>query len=164
MVSFHQATYAREGHRMNLTDIRNNDSGQAVCTAYDLLFHMVHRMSSLVFVGKAHCYNATWTSAVTDLPIHVEITKFLLLPLPSFLRRFVAPLIPQRYKIFRQRAAVRDLLFPSGEALVEEDPSVMKLFLETGRDNDPDRITARLLILTAAAVRPMSMSISPFRC
>lgn len=91
---------------------------------------------------------------MTALPIDVEITKFLLLPLPAFLRRFIAPLIPQRNRIFRQRAAVRDLLFPSSEKnTVEEEPSVMKLFIESGKDADPNSITARFLLLTAASVR-----------
>jgi len=60
-------------------------------------------------------------------------------------------LIPQRNRIFRQRAAVRDLLFPLSTA-GREEPSVMKLFIESGKDTNPDSITARLLLLTAAAV------------
>jgi hypothetical protein len=108
----------------------------------------------LVFVGKAYCYNPIWTSAVTTLPIDVEITKFLLLPSPAFLRSFAAPLILQRNRIFRQRAATRDLLFPPTEKVkVKEEPSVMKILIESGKDTNPDGITARLLLLTAAAVR-----------
>jgi hypothetical protein len=80
-----------------------------------------------------------WTDALIALPIDVEITKFLLLPFPSFLRRFITPLIPQRNRIFRQRAAVRNLLFPGSENVsVKEEPSVMKLFIESGKDMDPD--------------------------
>jgi hypothetical protein len=132
----------------------NRTSGPVVCVAYELLFSFTHRISSLVFVGKAYCYNPIWTSAVTSLPVDVEITKLLLLPFPDFLRRFVAPLIPQRNRIFRQRAATRDLLFsPSEKIMVKEEPSVMKLLIESGKDTNPDSITARLLLLTAAAVR-----------
>lgn len=132
----------------------NRPSGPVVCIAYELLFSFTHRISSLVFVGKEYSYNPTWTSAVTALPIDVEITKFLLLPFPAFLRRFIAPMIPQRSRIFRQRAAVRDLLFPPSEKIAaKEEPSVMKLLIESGKDTNPDSITARLLLLTAAAVR-----------
>ena len=132
----------------------NRISGPVVCITYELLFSFIHRISSLVFVGKAYCYNPVWTSAVTALPIDVEITKFLLLPFPAFLRRFIAPLIPQRNRIFRQRAAVRDLLFPPSEKIsVKEEPSLMKLLVESGKDTDPDSISTRLLLLTAAAVR-----------
>ncbi|KAK7750955.1 hypothetical protein SLS62_007088 [Diatrype stigma] len=134
-----------------------------VCVAYELLFSFIHRISSLVFVGKAYCYNPIWTGAVTALPMDVEVTKFLLLACPAPLRRFVAPLIPQRNRIFRQRAAVRDLLFPPSEqahVAAEEEPSVMKLLVESGKDTDPDRLTARLLLLTAAALHTSSMAIT----
>lgn len=131
-------------------------SGPVVCAAYELLFSFIHRISSLVFVGKAYCHDPVWKSAVTALPMDVEVTKFLLLACPTLLRRFVAPLIPQRNRIFRQRAAVRDLLFPPSEQVqvaAKEEPSVMKLLIESGKDSDPDSIAARLLLLTAAAVR-----------
>jgi len=128
-------------------------SGSKVVTAYELLFSFVQRISSRVFVGSAYCRNPTWTNAVTNLPIDVEITKFILLPFPSFLRRFIAPLIPFRNRIFRQRAAVRKLLFPQSEKVeVKEEPSVMKLLIESGKDKDPESVAARLLLLTAAAV------------
>lgn len=90
---------------------------------------------------------------MTALRIDVEITKLLLLPFPGFLRYFIAPLIPHRKRIFRQRTAVRDLLFPqSGSIVAKDEPSVMKLFIESGKDTDPGSITARLLLLTATAV------------
>ncbi|GAB1319341.1 Ent-kaurene oxidase [Madurella fahalii] len=135
--------------------------GPVVCVAYDLLLSFIHRITSLVFVGKAYCYNPIWTSAVTELPINVEITKFVLLPFPAFLRRFVAPLIPQRNRNFRHRGAVRGLLFPPSEKIaVKEEPSVMKLLIESGKDTDPDSITSRLLILTGAALHTSSMAIT----
>ncbi|KAI1211425.1 cytochrome P450 [Annulohypoxylon truncatum] len=131
------------------------------CVAYDFLFSFIHRISSLVFVGKSYCHSSIWTSAVTNLPIDVEITKFLLLPFPAFLRCYIAPLIPQRNRIFRQRAAVRDLLFPQSEPIeAKQEPSVMKLFIESGKDKDADSITARLLLLTAAALHTSSMAIT----
>ncbi|KAK7743155.1 hypothetical protein SLS53_004240 [Cytospora paraplurivora] len=67
-----------------------------VCVAYELLLSFIHRISSVVFVGQEYCHNPIWTDAVTALPFDVEILKFLLLPFPAFLRRFIAPLIPQR--------------------------------------------------------------------
>ena len=128
------------------------------CVAFELFYSITHRISSLVFVGKEYCYDKTWISAVTDLPINVEITKFLLLPFPFFIRQLIAPLIPYRNRIFKQRKAVRDHLFPSQEKdIPREEPSVMKLFIESGRDADPESITARLLLLTAAAVCHMRL-------
>lgn len=128
--------------------------GLAAFTAYELLFSLIHRITSRVFVGRAFCYNSIWNDAVTALPVDVEITKFIRLPFPDSIRRFVAPLIPQRNRIFRHRAAVRDLLLPPSEDItVKEEPSVLKLLLLSGKDMNPDTIAARLLLLTAAAVR-----------
>lgn len=70
---------------------------------------------------------------------------------------------PNTDRIFRQRREVRNLLF-SEESLIEKtrsenvvnEPSVMKPFLEIGKDTDPGSITARLLLLTAAPVRLLS--------
>ncbi|KAH7322488.1 cytochrome P450 [Stachybotrys elegans] len=126
--------------------------------AFELLYSITHRISSRVFVGKRHCQHPSWTRAVTDLPVNVEITKFLLLPFPSLLRRYVAPLIPQRNHIFRQRKEARDALFPPGDVVAGDEPSVLKLFIESNRDRDPDSITARLLLLTAAALHTSTMA------
>ncbi|ROW16671.1 hypothetical protein VPNG_01760 [Cytospora leucostoma] len=143
--------------KLGQSTLENGDP--VVCVAYELLFSFIHRISSVVFVGKECCHNPIWTDAVTALPFDVEITKFLLLPFPAFLRRFIAPLIPQRRRIFRHRAAVRDLLFPPSEA-AKEEPSVMRLFSESGRDTDPYSLTGRLLLLTAAALHTSSMAIT----
>lgn len=127
--------------------------GPTEYVTYDLLLSFIHRISSVVFIGKEFYSSPVWSNAVSSLPVDVEITKFILLPLPALLRRFIAPLIPQRNRIFRQRAAVRDLLFPSGRVIVREEPSIMKLLIEHGKETDPARLTARLMILTGAAVR-----------
>lgn len=82
----------------------------------------------------------------------VFLTRNILLLFPTFLRGWIAPLIPQRNRIFSQRVAVRNLLFPSNEVRAVEEPSVMKLFIESGRDKSPLNITGRLMILTGAAV------------
>jgi hypothetical protein len=127
--------------------------------AFELLYSTIHRISSLVFVGKQHCHDPAWTRAVTDLPVNVEITKFILLPFPSSLRWLIAPLIPQRNSIFRQRKMGRDVLFPSGNVVASDEPSVLKLFIESKKDRDPDSLTARTLLLTAAAVGAKSIRI-----
>ncbi|KUI59027.1 Ent-kaurene oxidase [Cytospora mali] len=42
----------------------------------------------------------------------------------------------------------------------QEEPSVMKLFVESGKDKGPESITARLMILTGAALHTSSMAIA----
>ncbi|KAI8946774.1 cytochrome P450 [Xylaria longipes] len=140
---------------------QNTSKEPVVFIAYDVLFSFINLVSSLVFVGKTFCENPIWQTALIDLPVNVEITKFILLPFPDFLQRFIAPLIPQRNRIFRQRAAVRDLLFPPSDKIAAgEEPSVMKLLIESGKDGDPDSLAARLLLLTAAALHTSSMAIT----
>ncbi|KAI1116231.1 cytochrome P450 [Nemania sp. NC0429] len=135
--------------------------GPTTCIAYELLYSLIGRLSSLVFVGETHCRNSTWETALTALPTNVEITKLILMPFPSFLRRYIAPMIPQRNRIFRDRAAVCDVLFRQSEKHVANDElSVMKLFIDSGMDTDPKSITARLLLLTAAALHTSSMAIT----
>ncbi|KUI72796.1 Ent-kaurene oxidase [Cytospora mali] len=131
--------------------------------AYDVLLSFIHRITSVVFVGKEYGHDPVWNHAITILPTDVEMTKLILLPFPTFLRRFIAPMIPQRNRVFRQRIAVRNLLFPSSKeitALKQEEPSVMKLFVESGKDKSPESITARLMILTGAALHTSSMAIA----
>ncbi|KAF7870566.1 hypothetical protein EAF04_004310 [Stromatinia cepivora] len=159
---------AEELHVAIAEHLSESTAGKPItCIGYEILFSFIHRISSQVFVGKTFAHNPIWTSAVTNLPVDVEITKFLLLPFPAVLRRFVAPLIPQRNRIFQQRKEVRKLLFPK-EGLVGRtrkvnevnEPSVMKLFLESGKDTDPDSITARLLLLTAAVLHTSSTALT----
>lgn len=127
--------------------------------AFELLYSIIHRISSLVFVGRQHCHDLAWTRAVRDLPVNVEITKFILLSFPSSLRNFIAPIIPQPNNIFRQRKLARDVLFPFGNVVAGDEPSVLKLLIESKKDHDPDSLTARLLLLTAAAVGANSIGI-----
>ncbi|KAI1330696.1 cytochrome P450 [Xylariaceae sp. FL0255] len=134
-----------------------------VCVAYDLLYSFIERVSSLVFVGRAHYDDEIWKNALTTLPGNVEITKLILLPIPSFLRSVIAPLIPHRNRIFRDRTAVRQVLFPNDPKQVittDNDPSVLNLLIESGKDTDPASITARLLILNAAALHTSSMALT----
>ncbi|KAI0391640.1 cytochrome P450 [Xylariaceae sp. FL0594] len=88
-----------------------------------------------------HCENKIWKDALAALPFHVEITK--------------------RNQIFRDPVTVRRVLFPSStEPVSREEPSVTKLLIDSGKDRDPDRITARLLILSGAALHTSSMAMT----
>lgn len=137
--------------------------GSQTFVAYDLLLSFIHRITSVVFVGKEYGHSPIWNYAITVLPTDVEITKLILLPFPTFLRRFIAPMIPQRNRVFRQRVAVCNLLFHPSKAMTAQElgePSVMKLFVESGKDKSPESITARLMILTGAALHTSSMAIA----
>ncbi|KAH9906752.1 cytochrome P450 [Xylariomycetidae sp. FL2044] len=132
-----------------------------VATAYRAMYSLVDAVTSRVFVGKESCHEQVWKDALTNLPGDVEITKLILLPFPRFVRPFIAPLIPRRNRIFQQRAEVRDLLFPVPRTTpVSDEPSVLKFFVESQKDTDPDTITARLLILSGAALHTSSMALT----
>lgn len=127
--------------------------------AYELLLAFIHRVTSVVFVGKTYGNHPVWNRAVSSLSKDVFLTKFLLLPFPAMLRPLIAPLIPQRNRVFRERVAVRNLLFPSSANTATmtspDELSVMKLFIDSKKDKSPESIVARLMILTAAGVRNM---------
>ncbi|KAI0194214.1 cytochrome P450 [Astrocystis sublimbata] len=132
-----------------------------VLVAYKLMYSLIDAMTSRVFVGKEHCHNKLWKNALTNLPADVEITKLTLLPFPRFIRGLLAPLIPRRNRVFRQRAEVRELLFSTPETLaVTKEPSVLNFFIESGKDQNPDTITARLMILSGAALHTSSMALT----
>uniref|UniRef100_A0A0B7KJJ9 Cytochrome P450 n=2 Tax=Bionectria ochroleuca TaxID=29856 RepID=A0A0B7KJJ9_BIOOC len=122
-----------------MLEMLNPKTGKESYVAFELLYSIIHRISS-------------------QISVNVEITKFILLPFPSSLRRLIAPLIPQRNNIFRQRKSARDVLFPSRNVVAGDEPSVLKLFIESKKDHDPDSLTARLLLLTAAALHTSTMA------
>ncbi|KAI0401848.1 cytochrome P450 [Xylaria palmicola] len=106
---------------------------------------LAERLSGNTARGRPYPYfsfhaNPIWQTALTDLPVNIEITKFILLPLPAISRPFIAPLIPQR----------RHLLFPRSDELATagKESSVMRLFIESGKDNDPDSIAASVILHT----------------
>ena len=114
---------------------------------------MIHRVSSRVFVGTAFCRDKAWIKAVSAFPEDVEAVKNALVAFPSFLRSLVAPLLPAKRRLNRNHANVRDLLFSSSNlAQSKEDLSVLNFLLQSSKDNDPDSLTLRILLLTAAAV------------
>ena len=135
------------------TDIAPQHTDSVSRSAYEIIYGLIHRMASVVFVGKPLCHDPAWTKAVTAFPIDVEISKMILLPFPDFLRPFIVPLIPARRRIDRHRANVRNLLFPSsGVSSTKGDLTVLKLLVQATKDHDPQTLTMRVLLLTAAAV------------
>ena len=115
---------------------------------------MIQRVSSRVFVGKPFCYEKAWIDAVKAYPMDVELVKFMLIPFPAFLRPMLAPLLPAKWRLSRNHANIRNLLFPSTHvAESDDDLTVLKFLQHTSKDTDPDSVAQRLLVLTAAAVR-----------
>ncbi|KAL9028492.1 MAG: hypothetical protein Q9196_003147 [Gyalolechia fulgens] len=83
----------------------------------------------------------------------VEKVKFALLLFPDPMRSWIAPLLPQRRRISRNHRNVRDLLFPQSKLKrSDEEYTVLNFLLQTAKDNDPDTLSARLILLTAAAL------------
>lgn len=133
--------------------------------AYELVYTMIHRVSSRVFVGKQFCHDESWVAAVAALPLDVEAVKAALLPFPAFLRSLVALVLPARRRLTRNHANVRNLLFPSSNlAQSREELTVLKFLIQTSKDSDPDSLASRLLLLTAAAVRFECVSINKLTC
>lgn len=121
--------------------------------AYKIIYTMISRVSSRAFIGAPKCYDPAWVEAVTAFPMDVEKVKFALLALPSFMRSWVVPLLPPKWRLERNHKNVRNLLFPSSKLEKSgEDHTVLNFLLQTSKDNDPETLTSRMILLTAAAV------------
>ena len=83
----------------------------------------------------------------------VEKVKFALLLFPAFMRPWVVPFLPPKWRLLRNHENVRRLLFPSSKLeKSEEEFTVLNFILQTSKDNNPETLTSRLMLLTAAAV------------
>ena len=86
-------------------------------------------------------------------PLDVEKVKFALLLFPTFMRSWLVPFLPPKWRLIRNHENVRKLLFPSLDLeKSNEDFTVLNFLLQTSKDNDPTDLTSRLILLTAAAV------------
>lgn len=83
----------------------------------------------------------------------VEKVKFALLTLPNFMRPWVVNLLPPKWSGKRNHKNVRNLLFPSSKLEKSwENHTVLNFLLQTAKDTDPETLTSRMILLTAAAV------------
>lgn len=127
--------------------------GPTSYVAYDLIYTLISRISSRVFIGAPNCYEQDWVEAVTAFPMDVEKVKFALLLFPAFMRPWVVSVVPPKWRLLRNHENVRNLLFPSFRLQKsEEEFTVLNFLLQTSKDNDPETMTSRLMLLTAAAV------------
>ncbi len=127
--------------------------------AYDLIYSLVSRISSRAFVGGPTCYNEAWIEAVNAFPMDVEKVKFTLLLFPAFMRSWIVGFLPQRWRLTRNHKNVRNLLFPASKlAKSQEDFTVLNFLLQTSKDTNPETLTSRMILLTAAAVSRVVVS------
>jgi len=121
--------------------------------AYKIIYDLISRVSSRAFIGAPKCYDPAWVEAVTAFPMDVEKVKFALLTLPNLMRSWVVPLLPPKWRLDRNHENVRSLLFPESKLEKSgEDHTVLNFLLQTSKDNDPETLTSRMILLTAAAV------------
>ena len=134
--------------------------GPASYVAYDLIYTLISRISSRVFIGAPTCYDQAWVEAVTAFPMDVEKVKFALLLFPAFMRSWVVSFLPPKWRLIRNHENVRNLLFPSSKLTrSEEEYTVLNFLLQTSKDNNPETLTSRLMLLTAAAVSIQHISL-----
>ena len=127
--------------------------------AYDLIYSLISRISSRAFVGAPVCYEETWTRTVNAFPMDVEKVKFALLVFPSAARSWIVHLLPQKWRLTRDHRQVRNLLFPEKKLkMSEEEFTFFNFLLQTSKDTDPETLTSRMILMTAAAV---SVTYSP---
>lgn len=131
--------------------IYNLDAASYV--AYKSIYTIISRISSRVFVGAPTCYETEWIEPVNAFPMDVEKTKFALLLFPSFIRPLITYFLPMKWRLIRNHRRVRDLLFPlSRIEKSKEEYTVLNFLLQASKDTDPESLTSRMILLTAAAV------------
>lgn len=127
--------------------------------AYKIIYSLISRVSSRAFIGAPKCYDEAWVEAVNAFPMDVEKVKFALLLFPNFMRSWLVPFLPPKWRLTRNHEKVQKLLFPSSNLEKSaEDFTVLNFLLQTSRDNDPGDLTSRLILLTAAAFHNSSMA------
>lgn len=126
--------------------------------AYDLIYSLISRISSRAFVGAPACYDKVWVEAVNAFPMDVEKVKFALLIFPASMRSWIVPFLPQKWRLTRNHRNVRNLLFPASKLQKsQEDFTVLNFLLQTSKDTDPETLTSRMILLTAAAVSKLGI-------
>ena len=120
---------------------------------------MVLSISSRVFVGESLCRNQEWLQAVSAYLSEVRYIAGVLRPYPPALRPLLRPFLAPKSRMTAILANAQKVLIPAIEARQISKNTyndLLQFLVETSKDGQPMPIILKLLVLTAAAVRPCS--------
>ncbi|KAF2796779.1 cytochrome P450 [Melanomma pulvis-pyrius CBS 109.77] len=126
----------------------------------DLVAETVLRTTLLTFVGPDLAENAELQKAVTDFSNVVRDIAICLLLIPTFMRPWVYPILPPKFRMRRLHATVRRILFSTPESRNKDGgvPTMVRHFVATSKVFNEDEIVSKFLTLIAAALHTMTMS------
>ena len=128
--------------------------------AYKVVYTLISRIPSRVFVGAPTCHDKEWIDPVNSFPMDVEKIKLALLFFPSFTRSWVVYLLPMKWRLIRNHERVRNPLFSSSQLVKpEEEYTVLDFLLQASKDSNTNTLTSRMILLTAAAVSILTVLI-----
>jgi hypothetical protein len=118
--------------------------------------NLVLRTCLVAFVGPGLADNLELHALIT---IHANLVRDIavcLLFVPTFMRRWVAQILPPGFRMRRLHRELRELLFRTSRTVQSEVPSdtLLKHLMDTSETVDEEDIVAKLLVISGAAVRP----------
>ncbi|OQD97276.1 hypothetical protein PENVUL_c084G05497 [Penicillium vulpinum] len=139
---------------------------------YEIILHLVARISARVFVGQPTCRNQEWLDTSIRFTEHAFLTIAILRRLPKFLHPVVAPLLPSYWAVHRDLQTAKRIISPivkqrtadeaSGEPGYEKPTDLLQWMIDAAnlRDGQPDKLAHRQLVLSLAAIHTTTMAVS----
>ncbi|KAL1592039.1 hypothetical protein SLS60_011631 [Paraconiothyrium brasiliense] len=128
---------------------------QAEIKLQDVVSSLVLRTTLLAFVGPELADNTEIHALVTTHANLVRDIAVCLLFVPTFMRRWISPILPPSIRMHRLHRRLRELLFKSSRTVQGEVPAstLLQHFIDTSKAVDEEDIVAKLLVVSGAAVR-----------
>ncbi|KAJ6058228.1 uncharacterized protein N7446_007811 [Penicillium canescens] len=139
---------------------------------YDIILHLVARISARVFVGQPTCRNQEWLDTSIRFTEHAFLTLAILRRLPKFLHPIVAPLLPSYWAVHRDLQTAKRIISPivkqrtadeaSGEPGYKKPTDLLQWMIDVAspRDGQPDKLAHRQLVLSLAAIHTTTMAVA----
>jgi cytochrome P450 len=139
---------------------------------YDIILHLVARISARVFVGQPTCRNQEWLDTSIRFTEHAFLTLAILRRLPKFLHPVVAPLLPSYWAVHRDLQTAKRIISPivkqrtadeaSGEPGYKKPTDLLQWMIDAAspRDGQPDKLAHRQLVLSLAAIHTTTMAVA----
>ncbi|KAH7304696.1 putative cytochrome P450 [Stachybotrys elegans] len=137
---------------------------------YDIVLHIVARLSARVFLGPELCRNREWLDTSIHYTENLFETVIFLRALPTFVHPFVAHMLPSYWRMKANFTTAKRLITPmvlerrSNEANFAsyEKPKDMLQWMMDGAQNDYEKDTATLshlqLLLSLASIHTTTMA------
>ncbi|PVI05734.1 cytochrome P450 [Periconia macrospinosa] len=131
---------------------------------------LVARMSARVFVGDPTCRDPTWLGLTLNFSMDLFLAGFTLRMFPLWMRSFVKPFIPARWRVQKQidigTEVVREFMAKREEDAragnKETEDTLFEWMMEhaVGKEGTLDQMAARQCILTLASIHTTATTVA----